>query len=75
MKVSALITRLAQLDPDTEVVLSAQYEGYDSPIMGATEIVLIARRPRSQAQGVGEYLNAETRHRSRARRIKGVVIA
>ena len=74
MKVRDLIARFKTLDPEALVVLFADMEGFEECDL-AMKTAMIRRRPKKEARnGRGEFVAAELRPKSRARRVSGVAI-
>lgn len=74
MKVRNLIARLKTFDPEALVVRFADMEDFDECDL-VMKTAMIRRRPKNEARnGKGEFVAAELRPKSRARRVSGVAI-
>ena len=74
MKVRDLIARLKTFDPEALVVRFADMEGFDECDL-VMKTAMIRRRPKKEAEnGKGEFVAAELRPKSRARRVSAVAI-
>ena len=74
MKVRNLIARLKTFDPEALVVRFADMEDFDECGL-VMKTAMIRRRPKKEARnGRGEFVAAELRPKSRARRVSGVAL-